>query len=469
MKRRFYLFTVIFSITLLFIACGKKSNQEEQVNQNNQQYPWDYMNQMNVPSLEELEQFVNQNPEDYESDMAPWSDFVDRDRLVIEAESIPVNSLSEVEIKEIINSCDNLSTADNFYINIPESAPVLEFISREDENVYKEHMDPDNRNDFPYILDEFNTMWAYLFSDREWAGSRYEEIQEKDSVLEFTTYYEYYSMDDISGASDGFLKRWDNYALFRTSGFLDWRDTWMNRGTVVKKGLTARDFEFVGSYSPYSTESFKLYDKEMPINEAVAFYENYVNDIPYPDKNLDITVSEVEVYKADLDTYGYYFITTVKNHGIIYDYRQDVNDMQGDDCELYNPYSADGFMFESSNVAYIHNSYLLTYMDDVQEYDSVIPFEDAIKVISDELDASVELDVQKAELVYTLKSFVDDYGKTIVTDGAPRTTVPCWKLTLYNENDEKFYDCYVNAKDGTFKNFSYTSNGYSENKVQQEN
>ena len=65
---------------------------------------------------------------------------------------------------------------------------------------------------------------------------------------------------------------------------------------------------YIATYAPDSKESYKLLDKEIPINEAVDFYEHYINGLPYPrDKNFKTVVISVEVYKVTDNVYGYYF------------------------------------------------------------------------------------------------------------------------------------------------------------------
>lgn len=55
-------------------------------------------------------------------------------------------------------------------------------------------------------------------------------------------------------------------------------------------------FEYIGTYSPDSTETFNLSDKETPVCDAVEFYESYINSLPYStEPAIQMKVMEVDV------------------------------------------------------------------------------------------------------------------------------------------------------------------------------
>lgn len=461
MKHRLHLYLLLISLAVVFAGCGKKQNQQKQEN---------------VATSEQV---------------------VSLDRINIEADPIAINSLSEDEIKEMINAYDNLKTREDFYINIPDRAPLLEFVARWPEEEYR---------DFGEFYKEYLELFEYFFPGHElnkdvlyyYGSDSYKEYAEDDQGMlipdgkgDFVLKNDYKLVKDsydnlMSGKSKAHELMYDegerksgpygeyipyyNYTRFELNGFLGYGLGTINSGKIAEMELESDEFEFIGLYSPSSNESFKLADKEVAINEAVNYFENYINSVPYPEEaNLETVVAVVWVYKVNEDAYGYFFSTTARNHGIIYDYEPRSMIVYDGDDDFYQSFAGYAFMMESDDVAFIEDYYRLTFMDDVKQYDNVFPFEEALKTVSDSLTDAVDFTVLRAELVYTLKSFIGDDGYTVIDDGFPRTVLPCWRLVMYNENDDKFYNCYVNALDGEFRYYAFTSNEYSIINTQQEN
>lgn len=209
--------------------------------------------------------------------------------------------------------------------------------------------------------------------------------------------------------------------------------------------------EYVETYSRDSTESFKLADKEMPIDEAVRFFENYINELPYPeDANMKTVVMSVDVYKVSEDVYGYYFLTTKEYQGVPFDHMR-----SGTEHSDFNDYSTTGgnaFMVESNDIDIIFGYYRLQTMESVNAYTTIVSLENAAKIMSQKLSDNVEFEVQKIELVYTEKPNKTSEGY-IDIENYSAMVAPAWKFTLYNPNDNLTYVCYIDAKDG--ENFRY--------------
>ncbi len=412
MKNRLYLVSILL---ILFLAgCSKKVSQE--------------------------------SPDNYES-------IESTDRIHIEAQPVAINSLSDDEIKEKINSCENLKASEGFFTNIPESAPVLEFVARVGEN----------KQDFEEYYKQFVEEFKYFFPECEMDENCLFYLGQNSTYENGLNLVKDYR-DRLASGDEGEveliydendqeaeLTAWEMAAEMSFSTDIGYGAGTVYTGSLIKLGLNSDSFEYVGTYSPESKESFKLADKETAINEAVGFFENYINGMPYPEEsNMKTTVGEVIVYKVNEDSYGYYFNVSSSYQGVIYDYGMPISHRFSDVDTFFASCRGDAFMAESNCMAFASSSfYRLQLMDDVVRYDGVYSLENAIKAASDELTSEVEFEVLKAEFVYLPIYFKDENNYVQMGDGIPRSTKPYWKFTMYNTNDGKNYDVYVSAKDGS--------------------
>lgn len=207
----------------------------------------------------------------------------------------------------------------------------------------------------------------------------------------------------------------------------------------------------IASFAPDSTESYRLTDREMPINEAVSFFENYVNNLPVPnEKNCRTVVRSVDVYKTAEDNYGYFFNTNKEYLGVQFDYMKSGTVHSG--YENYSPSIGSGFMVESTDVDIIDGIYLRETAENPTSFTEVVSFEEAVEIIADNLTNEVTFELQMIELIYTTEPAKDSSGY-IDTENQSSKIEPSWRLTLYNPKDQLAYVCYVDAIDGG--NFRY--------------
>ncbi len=208
---------------------------------------------------------------------------------------------------------------------------------------------------------------------------------------------------------------------------------------------------YIATYAPDSKESYKLLDKEIPINEAVDYYEHYINGLPYPrDKNFKTVVISVEVYKVTDNVYGYYFLTDKEYQGVPFDYIRDGTQLSN--FIDYTSCGGNAFMVESDDVDVVYAYYANQYITSETAYKEIIPFEKACQIISEKMTDIVVFEVQRAELIYS-----EIMGKTsdgyVDVENPTSSVSPTWKFTLHNPNDIYDYICYVDAVDG--ENFRY--------------
>ena len=213
-------------------------------------------------------------------------------------------------------------------------------------------------------------------------------------------------------------------------------------------------YECIASYPPDSEESYPLLDGECKIKDAVRFFEDYVNGMPYPkeeDANLGTKVVEVGVLKIRDGLYGYQLQVSKTYEGIVFDYIRNGTVTEGGSD--YASCAGEAFMLESCDVDYMYSYFGVHFMDSVKEYKSIIPFDKALQITATSMTSDVVFDVISVELVYTATPHKDSNGYVKIDDGHPSDVDPYWKFALYNPNDNKTYRCYVSAVDGSFKYF----------------
>lgn len=409
------------------------------------------------------------------------------------AQEADITLLSELSVtpdyaREIINGTSNLTAAENMIIDLPDNISEIytfrtdQVIGSVDMQEYcKEFMElfkyiyPDHELDKNILLYmggssqiEYDDN-GVLIKDYNKVADNYDKVMNGEEGNAFFLYDESRSYDSQS--------EWDSPVCLYTANPIGYGGLTISRGKTVEvygeklhhpyedkyeyPRLFSFDpanwsFGFIGSYMPDSTESFKLSDKEIPINEAVAFFEEYVNALPYPkEKNCRTVVKTVDVYRIKDDIYGYYFNTYYKYLGMKFDYLKNGTVFPGDSPEDGNHYSSAwgySFMVKSDEVDIVDGVWSLLDAKNSTAYKEVYPFKNAVKKISEKLTQEVQFEVQEIELVYVGIYDKDEAGFiNIETYGC--SFHPEWKLTMSNPNDDLTYVCYVNALDG--ENFRY--------------
>lgn len=445
MKRNILLF--ITAISCVSLLCGCEGKQFSQVNSD-------------MTNEQVFSDFVGEYPQN----------------------ELSILSEGKEEIRQAINAQENLSCADNLYVNIPERASVYEF------KTYSVFVPQLNYTAEQYRKD-FDTFFKYFFPDRE-------------INMDYLRYYKYLGFDEEKGkyeSDEGYVKdksslpdgveftynemperseNWNNPIYIELNKLIGTGSGKINKGELAYlAGKTEYDaekdevipsdtyntlsdfeprafFESVGRYFPKSEKSFNLLDGETRICDAVEYFENYINNAPIStglERNIRTIVYSVEVLKLTDDTYGYFYRTISQFQNVNYEF------FDYGSHSTYNydsPASGEAFMIRSNDVDYINKISLNSWTFDVNTCDKIVPVETAIKEISSSLTEGITFDVIAVELVY-VRQFVKDELGHINIDTYEAFTTPAWKLTLGNSNDNRTYMGYVDAKDG--KNFRYYS------------
>lgn len=194
-------------------------------------------------------------------------------------------------------------------------------------------------------------------------------------------------------------------------------------------------------YQPRSSEVVLIDDKQIPINELVDSYENYINLIPTPSEaNVRTQVVSVCTYKLpNSKNYCVGFNTTANYKGIPFESTEHGKTTQSDYCYLLGF----GCMVKPDKVDSAYCIFRCFDISDEKEYDMMLPADKALEKVSSELTTEVVFELRQVNLVYTMTA-----PSSYEREKDVRKCAAEWKFTLYNKNDNHFYYCYVNACDG---------------------
>ena len=212
-------------------------------------------------------------------------------------------------------------------------------------------------------------------------------------------------------------------------------------------------FELVDTYSPDSDAAYSLMDKTVQIRDAVDFFENYVNETEISDKadpNLKIKVVSVDVYKVSDSIYFYDYFCTAEYKGVNRDYL--MYGSQGPNAG--NPVNCSGGMIKSDEVDYLSSYPRVWRVFDEEEHERIITAKVALSRVSELMSSEVVFELKDIELVYYSEDRTSELSTENFADVKIKT-VPQWKLTLYNTNDEKTYIVYIGALDGEGFHYNY--------------
>lgn len=373
------------------------------------------------------------------------------------------------EVKDMINSCENLQVSDDFfYTSIPKT---IDHVS-ELKYGYSYQLEPEEETE------EFKTVFKYLFPDHEFDESCWllydtrNSISSDDGFLHLNDKDVYNSYINSTHTDDEVLSficyderespREDSVSLYFRSPFGNdycvFNKGFLNKFLANKNGeekyyayelysLGDEDFGFetAAVYPPDSEEKFKLLDdKEISIKDAVTFFENYAASIPSSvNSPFGIHVNEVNVYKLDEEHYGFEMITSREFEGIPVNFTWDGTDVDGINRDM-----AYGIMVKTDDVDHMYGTFRACLGYDEVKHTDFIPFNEAVQTISEKMTAYVGFEVLRAELVYCWGNNVGTGDKV---GEVRRELYPSWKLLLYNPNDDTRYAAFVNALTGEFR------------------
>lgn len=203
-------------------------------------------------------------------------------------------------------------------------------------------------------------------------------------------------------------------------------------------------------YPPESDAVHTMLDgKQMSVRDAVRFFENYINTLPYPkNPNLEIQVKNVTTEEVSDGAYCYAFECAATFEGIPFDYFPYGRAVQGNDG--YEPTVRMGFMAVTDDVDAAYGAGREVVISDRTDTAQIISYADALKTCEDSLSEYADWELLSAELVYCA-------GKGRKADPPYQDmeyqVSPSYKFVLYNKNDNICYSAFVSAISGKFERY----------------
>lgn len=203
-----------------------------------------------------------------------------------------------------------------------------------------------------------------------------------------------------------------------------------------------------------TTDCYTLLDGELSVHDAAMQAAQIVTDAHFGGgTDLRASVSQVKVIGLDKEVCGYSFSLTPSYEGVPFD----AYEMENDGRFIHN----NGFLGEKEYELLPGNAFMLESgqldimigfdnafdVEILQEYDSVISFEDAVQIMSDAFSEHLQLTVSHADLMYVMYT-TDQETQTRGVDAV-------WKFTTENANDAMHYIIYVDAITGDCDYYSY--------------
>lgn len=459
-----YAITLTLIISCVLTACSKSESDPADTGEAGGNDTFD--SSQSVPSNEEKgsdnsisTDEVFEHPEDI-SDMNIL--FSPSDSSQINHDNPRIDYTKE-EAAELINKMPNLTASDKLHIYAPKS---IDHVS----TFYLGGIEP---LPFEEGVENFKSAFSYLFPGHEFDYDCF-FYNGGSSVIEF----EYDDKGNDIGYKKYFNKINDKYEqlasgeeemmLFIYSEELTdkkdrvnlvARSPFGNDISIVNKGVANRIaagndttkvdeqfspgsyFKFVKDCDPDSEEKVKLLDGEISVKDAVAFYENYINNIPYyyGDPNCTVSVNLVEIYSVNKDLDCLFFITSPEYDSIPFGGVESY--ATGEIKQRNNLHMGLGHMISTNDVDGFYGAFKCEPVTEETQYKEHVSLERALEIISEEMTQHIDFKVESIRFVYCFNDSLNGYD----FDDVKHPVYPSWKVELYNENDGLEYTCYVNA------------------------
>lgn len=174
-----------------------------------------------------------------------------------------------------------------------------------------------------------------------------------------------------------------------------------------------------------SEKKYELINGEMSVKDAVAFANDFLQTTDFSPYETDTKSKVVKVLVVDIGKgkYGYDLIITDEYKNVLFDYPE-VNDHLGGGILIENPYDSSTYDTLPHHVNMIEADKVYNFIipaehssfEEKEIYASIIPLKRAAKIVSELYSGTMDLSVQRVEVVYlTCSKYVE----------------PCWKFLMH--------------------------------------
>lgn len=374
-------------------------------------------------------------------------------------------SYDEESLRELIGYFPNLIASENLYFEIPEKCRLyrygIEAPKDRNNRSYSEEFYEAFHFFFPeHVLDENYLYYSDMVSSMETNEGGLNLLKDhKEEVLADKYGVAHFEYDERAkrGSAPG-----EPCVQLELGNPIGYGYAYVSKGKAVEimatapgreiyPGVYSEDpgvvFPTVDYYSPKSEKSFRLADKEVKIRDAVAFYENYMSELPFPkESDMEEKVKDVCVLEIGEGQYAYHFVTAGTFGGVPLDYTGRATNTSSS-LGYYITTVGSALMLESGDIDIINNFRKKQSPHDLVEIREGISLEKALALLSESLTDHVDFELERIEIVYRSQYIPDENGYINIVTYA-QELAPWWKFALYNANDSLTYMFYVDAADG---------------------
>lgn len=230
----------------------------------------------------------------------------------------------------------------------------------------------------------------------------------------------------------------------------------INRGNCLSKverqtsnsGWFPQDsFPFTRSFFAFESSNVKLEDNEIPISDAAANCEKYLNEAPFLTRD-EVKISSGRILQINESTEGILFYPTTTYNGIPFDsinFEGRASDFSDGNEYLFT--SSQALMVRSDEVEFCFLNDINRVITPIEkEAQSNVSLMRAADIVSKNMSSNINFEVFGTSLVYCVKQGLN---------GDPDTAAVHWKFELFNPNDNWTYVAYVNVQDESFFYFRH--------------
>lgn len=210
-------------------------------------------------------------------------------------------------------------------------------------------------------------------------------------------------------------------------------------------------FDVAANYLDVQSEdTYALLDKEISVKDAVRTVKEMISDKGYSlGGALTPEVCQVKVLDIGEGKFGYSFSLTPAYKGVAFDAYEMLSDAamsvhKAKSDHNYKLYPMNVFMMESNKIDGLCGGKGEYDVRENEVYESVIPLNTAVKILSDSFSEKIVFSLSRADLLYA-KFSLDENDNSENNLAA----VPIWKFRCRNTHDNLKYVVYVNAIDGS--------------------
>ena len=196
--------------------------------------------------------------------------------------------------------------------------------------------------------------------------------------------------------------------------------------------------------------TYRLADGDCSIGEAIEYFtKDFWEALPFaPEDKQPYLVRYIEVYPMTDDTFAY-FIRFSPTFSVPIPFERGIS-MGGHNLPDEFSLESQALMIKKNDIDMARSIDPIYGMHKINgEITKIIPLKKAVDIVSEKVTRNVTFDVVEIDLVYHGNNSPDRDTATVLK--------PTWLIRLFNPNDNRYYNTYVDAVTGAFSIYNYNA------------